>query len=445
MIKTLSNYLRHGGWSIGLESVILLFCIPFLLFPTVSFPTTFLALLLIIFIWLVPLFLKKWALPPPTPLGIPLLLFGLMLIVAVLVTADPDLTLPKITGLILGLAVWRFFNRAIQTEWQVYGAMAVYILTAFGFIFLGILNANWLYKIPAISRILDLLPTGVVALPGAATGVHPNQLAGTLLFLFPFFLALLVGWVLLRRGKRGIVLWGGLFLLTAALLLLTQSRTGWLAGLGSVFAVFVFWGLLLPRQHRLRPFVWGAVSLMLLAGIVGIFVIGPERLQSIWDDPAQQTAVGNLGSLGFRQEVWRWGITAVQDFPFTGTGLGTYRRVVRRFYPINVAPDYDISHAHNLYLQTALDTGLPGLIIYLALIFLAVIMAWQTAKWSERLRPFAVGFLSVLAALHIFGLTDALALGSKTTLVFWVMLGILSAMHRVAQKSTTPRNEHTAE
>jgi putative inorganic carbon (HCO3(-)) transporter len=205
-----------------------------------------------------------------------------------------------------------------------------------------------------------------------------------------------------------------------------------MAGLDSIFVVFVLWGLLLPRQHRLRPFVWGAVVLMLLAGIAGIIAIGPERVQSIWDDPAQQTAVGSLGSLGFRQEVWRWGITAEQDFPFTGTGLGTYRRVARRFYPLNVAPDYDISHAHNLYLQTALDVGLPGLIIYLASIILAVVMAWQTAKRSERLRPFAIGFLSVLAAFHIFGLTDALALGSKTTLVFWMLLGMLSAMHRLA-------------
>ncbi len=427
--------MQHNGLSVALEGIILLFCTPILLFPAVSFVATFLALLLIIFIWLAPLFLKKWPLPPVTPLDVPLLLFGLILIVAVLVTADPDLTLPKITGLILGLAAWRFFNRAGQTEWLVYGATAVYILLGFGFISLGILSANWLYKIPAISQILAVLPTGLIALPGSTGGVHPNQLAGTLLFLLPFFLALLLGWIFLRRHKAGLVIWAVLFLGVAALLLLTQSRTGWLAGLGGVFVATILWAVFLPRSHRLRPFVWGAVILMLLAGIAGIIAIGPERLQSIWDDPAQQTAVGNLGSLGFRQEVWRWGVTAVQDFPFTGTGLGTYRRVVRRFYPINVAPDYDISHAHNLYLQTALDVGLPGLIIYLALFFLAVVMAWQTARWSERLRPFAIGFLSVLAAFHIFGLTDALALGSKTTLVFWIMLGILSAIHRLARKS----------
>lgn len=444
MTKNILNYLKDNGWQTGLEGLILIFCVPLLLFPTISFPATFLSLLLIIFIWLAPLFIKQWKLPPATPLDIPLLLFCLMLIVAVLVTADPELTLPKITGLILGLAAWRFFNRAVQSERQIYGATAVYIFLSFGFIFLGILSANWLNKIPAISQILAVLPAGLIALPGSSAGVHPNQLAGTLLFLFPLFLALFLGWLFLQRSKAGLVLWAGLFLITALLLLLTQSRTGWLAGLSSVLVVAVLWGLLLPQRHRLRPFVWGSVVLMLLAGVAGLIAIGPQRLQSIWDDPGQQTAVGNLGSLGFRQEVWRWSIMAVQDFPFTGTGLGTWRHVVRRFYPLNVAPDYDISHAHNLFLQTALDIGLPGLIAYLAFILLAMFMAWQAAKRDERLRPFAVGFLSVLVAFHVFGLTDALALGSKTTLIFWIMLAIVSAMHRQTRKPFTPRNEHTA-
>jgi len=437
-VKELINYLRHDGWSAGLEGIILLFCTPFLLFPSVFFPLTFLALLFVLCIWLAPLFLKKWPLPPATPLDVTLLLFGLILIVAILVTADPDLTLPKTTGLILGIAAWRFLNRVIQSEWQMYEATAVYILISFGFIFLGILSVNWLDKIPVLSRISALLPGGLLILPGSNAGVHPNRLAGILLFLVPFFLALLLGWLLLRRSRRGLILWLVLFLAVAALLLLTQSRTSWLAALGSGFVLLVLWGLLLPGQHRLRPFVRGAVILMLLAGMAGVFIIGPDRLQSVWDDPAQQTAVGNLGSIGFRQEVWRWGITAVQDFPFTGTGLGTFSQVARRFYPVNVAPNYDISHAHNLYLQTALDLGLPGLITYLALILLTVVMAWQTAKWNERLRPLVVGYLAVLAAIHIFGLTDALVLGSKPTLIFWIILGILSAMHRLSRTDIPP-------
>ncbi len=142
-----------------------------------------------------------------------------------------------------------------------------------------------------------------------------------------------------------------------------------------------------------------------------------------------ETAVGNLGTITFRSEVWRWGILAVSDFPFTGTGLGSFRQVIHRFYPTTIAPTYDIAHAHNIFLQAALDVGLPGLVAYAALLLLAGYVGWQAARRSDYWRPVALGLLGGLIALHIFGLTDALALGAKPGLLFWWALGLLTALH----------------
>jgi hypothetical protein len=44
----------------------------------------------------------------------------------------------------------------------------------------------------------------------------------------------------------------------------------------------------------------------------------------------------------------------------------------------------------------------------------------------------AIGLVTGLIALHIYGLTDALALGSKTSLLFWLILGNLAAMKQVS-------------
>lgn len=41
--------------------------------------------------------------------------------------------------------------------------------------------------------------------------------------------------------------------------------------------------------------------------------------------------------------------------------------------PCLVAPDFDIAHAHNFFLQTALDSGLPGLLALLAIYMVAVV------------------------------------------------------------------------
>jgi putative inorganic carbon (hco3(-)) transporter len=137
-------------------------------------------------------------------------------------------------------------------------------------------------------------------------------------------------------------------------------------------------------------------------------------------------------------------LMAVGDFPFTGTGLGTFRQVVRRLYPLNVSPTYDIAHAHNIFLQTALDVGIPGLIAYLSLLLIAAALSWKIAQRDKTLRPFALGILASFAALHIYGLTDALALGSKTGLSFWVALGLLTAMFRLTQPAAVPQPDQTA-
>ncbi len=222
---------------------------------------------------------------------------------------------------------------------------------------------------------------------------------------------------------------------TAAILLLTQSRSGWLGAVGGVWVLLALWSLILPTSRK-RKLLWAGIGLMLLAGIAGLLWLGPEKLAILWDDPSQmgQTAVGSLNSLGFRQEVWRWGLMAVGDFPFSGTGLGAFRHVVRRLYPLNINAGYDIAHAHNLTLQVALDVGIPGLITYLSLLITAWLIGWKTARRSPTLRPFALGILASLAALHIFGLTDTLALGSKTGLSFWVALALLNAMFHLSNR-----------
>ena len=160
--------------------------------------------------------------------------------------------------------------------------------------------------------------------------------------------------------------------------------------------------------------------------------IGPERLQALWQEPTAATVVGSMSTLGFRQEVWRWALISKQDFLFTGCGLGTFREVVRLLYPLNVPPGYDIAHTHNIFLQVALDVGVPGLIAYVALLGIAAWVGLRVSRRDATLRPLALGLVGGLGALHIYGMMDALAPGSKPGLILWVALGLLTAMHRLA-------------
>lgn len=409
-----------------LESLILLICAPFLLFPTVNSAGTILALLLLLASWLWPVDRHQWL--PRTPLNTLWLVWWLWVGIAILVTADPALTLPKVTGLILGFAAWRFLSLFLRDLVWFNAAIAVFVLIGLGFTFIAILSVNWFDKIPFVTGLMRWLPDRFISLPEShPLGTHANQMAGTLLSFMLLPLSLLIDKFPPQKWGH----WWRLFLLTlflAALLLFTQSRSGWIGAYGGVVVLLVLWRLALPAGKKRQVMGWGLLLTLLALGLVLAFV-GPERLQTLWEDPAQPTMIGSLATINFRLEVWRWGLAAAGDFPFTGMGLGAFRQVVFRLYPIAVPPNLDIAHAHNIFLQVALDVGLPGLVVYLGFLLLAGVTTWQIMRQRADLRPAAIGLFSSIVALHFFGLTDAIALGAKPGLLFWLALGLLTSMH----------------
>ena len=414
-----------------LEGSILVAGFPFLLFPNQFILGTVLALLGLIFIETIPVLLRWRSIQPPSPVDVPLLLFTIILTVSILITADPDLTLDKAMGLLLGVFLWRYLSRTVQSPKQWHLALLAFGAMGLGFVSLGILNAGWLNKLEFLTPIISRLPNQIVPLPGQpGEGIHPNQTAGTVLFYFPLLWSVTLGSWWRKQRQRWV--WLGLALMGTAVLLLTQSRSGWLGGAAAIYALVGLWALSQPAGSLARRRLLMLLGVLTLVGMAGLAVIGPERLVELWQDPAQETAVGSLASLSFRQEVWRWTIVAIQDFPFTGIGLGSFRRVIRRLYPLNVTPSYEVPHAHNVFFHTAVDIGIPGLIIYLALVGLVLALGWQAAKHNAQLRPYALGLIVGLFAFHIYGLGDVLALGSKTGLVFWFLMGLVTTLYQIS-------------
>ena len=301
------------------------------------------------------------------------------------------------------------------------GAVGVGIAVA------ALFGTSWPGKFPLIGPLLQRLPTPLVGrLDGAEAGFNPNQVAGTLLYVLPLFIALAVYGLLHRRREWMTWLPTGL---TAAIiggvLVLSQSRGG-LLGLAAAMAVML-----------LINWRWGRWLLLAgtLAALIGLALVPLDSLSGNLENAQNVEQVAGSLTLAGRIEIWSRALYGIQDFSFTGMGLGSFRKIVHILYPLfTIAPDNDFAHAHNFFLQMSLDFGIPGLLALLAL-YLAggtvVVVLWKRGDviW-------AVGLLGILVGQTVYSMFDAVAMGAKVNFLFWYLFALVFAVGQGNEKRT---------
>ncbi len=235
--------------------------------------------------------------------------------------------------------------------------------------------------------------------------ISGNVTGGALAMAAPVGAALVyLAW---REGKRFQAYAAGfLTLLALAGLLLTSSR-GAMLGLAAATAL----ALLAWLQARLAPSmpgragVGGGGGVIFTAVIAGLLVSGNlERLVGSVPDPT--------GSLQSRMQIWRQGVTLIQDYLFTGAGLSTFPLVFSIYSLLIHVPFHE--HMHNIFLETWFEQGVLGVA---AMVWgMGVVLGWA---WRALSAPTAdagdlglfrraLGWAGVFAltAMGVHGLLD---------------------------------------
>ncbi len=358
-----------------------------------------------------------------TGLEVPVLILLLFAGTGYVISLDRTLSSPRLWSLILGFAFFVSFSQGLRTHGQMRAVLIGIALLTLGVVCLSLLGTDW-----HSNRIVDVfgwyqkLPAYHLGLPNSGlpeTGdqFNPRAVGMTMGMLAPLLSSLALFGVnshndssvkSLRYGERQ--LYGLAAFAAVGILLLTQSLQA-LVGL--------FLGLWLLLLWRTR-WAWLVLLFAVSAGALVLAVISPQvlvtHLFSI-DNPVGIAITLRLDILGRS-------LAMIKEMPYTGIGLNNFALVQSQFFPgfqLGWEP-----HAHNLYLQTALDMGLFGL---LALIWLLVCWFIQVSRRLKETgqpleRAILIGLIASVSSYLFCGLFDALVIGSKSGTGVWLLLGL---------------------
>lgn len=260
----------------------------------------------------------------------------------------------------------------------------------------------------------------VYALPWLAqfnpptTGINPNVIAGMLAVILPLAISLLF-------SKRWRIL-GAVSVISLVLgLIVLQSR-------GALFAAA---GGLVLAATALRRWFLPLLMLLVVAGFAANFYLGGDSLA-----PYVLGRVGTAtsGTTMERLALWRQAFDLIRSNPLAGIGIGAYPSVAPFALPYSpAAPGLLAYHAHNLFLQMALDIGLPGLVAFIVILVRAIVSAWR-AHMRGILSPLALGVLGALGIVAVHGLVDSVFWGFRSSMMLGVLFALALALQRLGDR-----------
>jgi len=248
---------------------------------------------------------------------------------------------------------------------------------------------------------------------------NPNLLAGYLLPILPLALVALLRW----RSP-----WLRLFALSSlglgsVAMLLTYSRGGWigmalaLSAMGMLLLLRLSKHLAKPLRRWLPPLLIGLVVVALLVAAVKI---EPLRVRLLSMAAGREDSSNN-----FRINVWLAALEMIHDRPWLGIGPGN--SIFNLIYPLYQQPRFTALSAYSVPLELAVETGIPGLLAALGLLFTSVRIGFSQLYRDLFFSLPCIGAMAAVLGLAGHGLVDTIFFRPEVQITGWFLLATLGA------------------
>lgn len=289
----------------------------------------------------------------------------------------------------------------VKTKEQLSAILTVFVLSGFVVCLYGIFQYVFDWNISQAWMDEEMFED--IKMRIYSTLENPNVLGEFILLVLPVSISLM--WI--KKQWLSKIFYFALSVIMAVALVLTFSRGCWIGLMVSaaVFITFVagkLWGIALMAL----PFI----PMLLPESII-------NRFMSIGDMKDSSTS--------YRVYIWMGTLLMLKDFWLTGIGPGSEAFTqVYPFYSYNaiVAP-----HAHNLFLQIMVESGIIGIILFLLLIFMFIkklICGYQYGGKRNCNSVVIVGIASAVLGFLVQGLFDNCFYNYRVFMVFWSVIAL---------------------
>lgn len=202
-------------------------------------------------------------------------------------------------------------------------------------------------------------------------------------------------------------------------LYLTHNRAAWVAFIAQV--------ILLTGIKKKWKTLLAAIFMIIILMVIAIF--SPVKDVLIHEVPVPSPKgemVGRETALS-RIVIWKEGIGKIREHPLTGIGYG--KESFKKAFPDNpiMLEDTGLWHTHNIFMEIALEIGIPGLIIFLWLLYSLTKTIIKGMKTTGFRKVLMTSLLIVLIGFLIRNQFDYIYI-DDTALMFWLLMGMGMAM-----------------
>lgn len=246
---------------------------------------------------------------------------------------------------------------------------------------------------------------------GTLKPYNPNLFGGYMLSIIPAFLIL----PSLNKKLLPVALLGGLT--SSVALVFTGCRGAYIAFFVELIVlVFVIYKFLEPKFKKIFTSIVGFCALAISIIVVSTASLR-ARIFSIF-------AMRGDSSNSFRFNVYNSCIQMFKDNWLLGIGCGNQN--FREIYGLYMKTGFDALSAYNIYLETAVESGIFALIFFLAFLGTNIIRALKfvfSQKSAESVFVLAA-IVSVIGMLT-HGMVDTVFFRPQIQFTFWIMIGII--------------------